>query len=263
VLVAVATTSIAICCHRFGAPDGLLAKIAVLATIGSMLAIASALGISLPSHAEVRREQALKNALRAQLEGLQARTHPHFLFNSLNTVAGLIEEDPRRAEQVVERLAQLYRHVLGRSGRERVALADELRAVVDYLEIEQVRFGERLRWRLDVEPGLERVEVLPFVLQPLVENAVLHGIADRVGGGQVRVTARRRSGTLELEVEDDGPGFGGSSTHRGSGTSFEELARRLELAHGPAARLHAAAGLEAGARVTLCIPCDPPAGEVA
>ena len=206
---------------------------------------------------ELRAERAQREALRAQLEALQARTNPHFLYNSLNTVASLIEDDPGRAERVLERLASLFRYALEGSSKSQVPLADELAAIRGYLEIETLRFGERLVSRLDVEPGLESVPVPPLVLQPLVENAVLHGVASRLGGGTVTVRAERENGSLVLCVEDDGPGPGGS-THQGSRTSLTDLQSRLSLVYGDAARLEAGRATDSGGyRVRLVIPLLP------
>jgi signal transduction histidine kinase len=255
-LLAILLAPVVLIALRLGPVDGALAKIGFLAAIVQWVAIAEAMGISLPSRAELRRQRALKEAVRAQLQALQARTHPHFLFNTLNTVAGLIEEDPRRAEELVTRLAQLYRHVLGRSERERVTLGEELQAVSDYLEIEAVRFGERLRWRLELDEGSKEVDVLPFVLQPLVENAVLHGVGSRPEGGEVRVRVESRRDRLLLSVEDDGPGPGGSQHCDGSGTALAGLEERLALAYGPSARLDWRRGSLGGFRVTVSLPLD-------
>lgn len=202
---------------------------------------------------ELQAQQAQQQALRAQLEALQARTNPHFLFNSLNTVAGLIDEDPRKAEEVLERLSGLFRYSLEGSKTDWVRLEQEIAAVRGYLDVERVRLGERLRAELSVEPGIESLLVPPLVLQPLVENAVLHAVAPRSGGGSLSVSARRNGSALCLEVTDDGPGLG-SSRHRGSGTSLEDLARRLDMIYGGQARLEVGSPDGGGCRVTLELP---------
>jgi two-component system sensor histidine kinase AlgZ len=178
---------------------------------------------------ELREVETRREAMRAQLEALQARTNPHFLFNSLNAVAALVEEDPKRAETMLERLAALLRYSVERSRQADVPLVDELESVRMYLDVERERFGPRLESSVSLEDGLEQVRVPPLLLQPLVENAVLHGVATRREGGRVHVVARRHSGRLLLEVEDDGPGPG-ASTHRGTGTALADLRRRLSLA---------------------------------
>jgi two-component system sensor histidine kinase AlgZ len=183
-----------------------------------------------------RAERADVAALEARLEALQARTNPHFLFNSLNTVMALVATDPALAEETLARLATIYRYALDGAERRFVLLQDELDAVRDYLEVERARFGDRLRYRLDVGPGAASVRLPPMLVQPLVENAVLHGIARRVGGGEVRVEARAAGGALELVVGDEGPDPGGAP-HRGAGTSLRNIAERLRLVYGDAASL--------------------------
>ena len=202
---------------------------------------------------ELRAQEARKQALRAELKALQARTNPHFLFNSLNTAAGLIDEDPAAAERVIEKLAGLFRYALRGSEVDWVRLGEELDAVRSYLEVEAIRLGERLRSEISVAPELAEVLVPPLVLQPLVENAVLHGVAPRREGGRVRVTATRSDSRLVLSVSDDGDGPG-SSPHRGSGTSMADLEKRLEMVYGGDARLDSSTGVEGGFRVDLTVP---------
>jgi len=208
---------------------------------------------------EMREERARRDLLRAQLEALQARTDPHFLFNSLNTVASLIEDDPALAERVLEKLSGLFRYALESGGRRSVRLGDEIGFVRSYLEVESLRFGERLRTSIDVEPDVEGTLVPPLVLQPLVENAVLHGIAPRETGGHVWIAARSCDAFIVLSVEDDGAGENGTS-RRGTGTSLDTLRRRLDLAYGGAARIHIGErGVGGGHRVELQLPVGPPA----
>ncbi len=202
---------------------------------------------------ELGEERARRDALRAQLEALQARTDPHFLFNSLNTVASLIEEDPKLAERAIERLSGLFRYALEGSRRSEVRLGDELDAVRGYLEVESLRLGERLRHDVRVDGDLADLLVPPLLLQPVVENAVLHGVASRVEGGQVEVRVAAENGSLILRVADDGPGPGGSQ-HTGSGSALETLRRRLELAFGGAASVEAGATTPRGYAVRIALP---------
>lgn len=199
--------------------------------------------------------RAERAATEARLEALRARTDPHFLFNSLNTVAGLVREDPRAAERALETLSELYRYVLDGTREDRVPLARELAAVDHYLTIEQLRFGDRLRIERDVDGSLGATPVPPLVLQPLVENAVVHGIGRRREGGTIRIAARRDGDDLALVIEDDGIGLGGSS-HAGSGTSVEDLAERLALAYGGRAALQRETPSAGGHRVRLRLPLE-------
>ncbi len=208
---------------------------------------------------EVREEQLRRETLRAQLSALQARTNPHFLFNALNTVASLIEDDPARAELAVERLASLFRYSLDGSHTLAVPLRAELAAVRDYVEVERLRFGERLRVEFSVEPATEALWVPPLVLQPLVENAVAHGVASRRAGATVTIGCARVGASLELTVEDDGdaaatgPSRGPS---RGSGTALANLRERLHLAHGDAAQREAGPAPHGGFRARVRLPAD-------
>jgi two-component system sensor histidine kinase AlgZ len=192
-------------------------------------------------------------ALVAELESLRSRTQPHFLFNVLNTIGSLMREDTDLAERTLHRLAEILRYALASTRTERVLLRNELAVVEAYLELERARFGERLRYWLDVEDDAKRAQIAPFLLQPLVENAILHGIAGRVKGGTLHITARVSDACLVLRVEDDGPGPG-ASTHRGSGTSMEDLGRRLELLYGADAALVTRAAERGGFAAEITLP---------
>lgn len=177
---------------------------------------------------ERRLHEERRQRLAAQLQTLQARLHPHFLFNSLNTIACLISEDPAAAERVVERLAELLRYCLTDLDKTVVPLRDELQVVRAYLEVQAARFGSRLRFVIDCPEDLMDQRVPPLCLQPLVENAVLHGAVAQRRGGEVLLRALRSERQLVLAVEDDGPGPG-QSTHRGSGVALHGLRERLRI----------------------------------
>jgi sensor histidine kinase YesM len=156
---------------------------------------------------ELEKERALKLATEARLASLESRLHPHFLFNTLNSISALISEDPALAEQMVQRLSSLLRKSLDAFSNSRVPLSEEIKLVTDYLEIEKVRFRDRLSYSIDVDPTLTMFEVPPLTLQPLVENSIKHAIAPRPSGGTVRISARLDDNQLVLDVWDDGPGF--------------------------------------------------------
>ena len=200
---------------------------------------------------QTERTRALALAAEARLASLESRVRPHFLFNSLNSAIALIPEDPARAENVLERLSALLRFSLDANRTRLVPLAEELRIVVDYLEIERVRFGDRLRFRVDVPPDLVHHEVPAFALQTLVENSVKYAIATRSTGGEIRVTAAKRGSRIELVVEDDGPGFTATPP---VGHGLDTLRGRLEAIYGTTATLHAPAPSTSGARVALELP---------
>jgi two-component system sensor histidine kinase AlgZ len=193
-----------------------------------------------------------KAALEAQLQALQARTDPPFLFNSLNTVASLIPEDPVLAERSLERLADLFRYALESGGTRTVRLERELCMVSDYLELQAARFGSRLETRLEIGADLGAIEVPPLLLQPLVENAILHGTARR-RGGRVEVTVRREQDSLVIEVSDDGPGPG-ASAHAGAGTALAGLVQRLRLHYAERGSLNLLADPRGGCLARLVLP---------
>jgi two-component system, LytTR family, sensor histidine kinase AlgZ len=184
-----------------------------------------------------RAERAQRQAaLEAQLQLLQSRTNPHFFFNSINTVASLIPDNPELAERTLERIADIVRYALDTSPAREVPLARELAVVRDYLEVQGARFGARLRWSIEIDPAVEAALVPPLIVQPLVENAVLHGVSSRSQGGEVLVRARREAELVAIEVRDDGPGPEGSS-HAGTRTSIRDLTTRLQLLYGGSGRL--------------------------
>jgi two-component system, LytTR family, sensor histidine kinase AlgZ len=174
---------------------------------------------------QLAEERARKLATEARLTSLESRVHPHFLFNTLNSISALIREDPRAAERTVERLAALLRESLDMDRNRLVPLHRELRIVDNYLEIERTRYGARLRYHIDVPPLLLELEVPPFCLQTLVENSVKHVVSERREGAEIRVTAHGESGRAILEVSDDGPGFEASSFTPGHG--LDNLQDRL------------------------------------
>lgn len=200
---------------------------------------------------ELRAEQDRRELLRAQLETLQARTNPHFLFNSLNTLAALVEEDPGRGVEAIEQLSQLMRYSLEGSKADRVPLREEVAALRDYLALEQLRFGDRLRTRLEVDERAESVPVPPFILQPLVENAIKHGISRRREGGEILVRVTHEDGEVRVAVQDDGPGV---SDQPGTKTGEANLRERLRIVYGDRASFDSGPREAGGYGVELRLP---------
>jgi sensor histidine kinase YesM len=189
-------------------------------------------------HAQaLENERALKLASEARLAALEARVHPHFLFNTLNTVSALIPEAPERAERLVERMAALLRFSLDGHNGGLVPVEQEMKIVRDYLEIERARFGDRLRYTLDVDAGLDVLLVPPFAVQTLVENSLKFAVAPDRQGGEVRVRARREGDHVRIEVADTGPGFSMDAVPAGHG--LDNLRGRLVLMFGGAQSLRA------------------------
>ena len=168
----------------------------------------------------------------ARLAELQSRIRPHFLFNALNTAIALVRVDPARAEDVLEDLAQLFRVALAEVGAS-VTLEEEIELARRYLDIEAVRFGPRLKVRWEIDPAVHAARVPPLVLQPLVENAVRHGIEPSARGGYVRVQARRVRGQVLVTVSNT---LGDDAGSPGQGMALQNVRERLRLLHDVAAQ---------------------------
>jgi signal transduction histidine kinase len=169
---------------------------------------------------------------QSQLQALRSQLNPHFLFNSLHSIAELVHENPKLAETLIVRLGELLRQVLESSASQEVSLAEELRFIRSYVEIEQMRLGERLKVIWDLDDSLLEARVPSLILQPLVENAIQHGIAASTRAGALTIRARRDGGYLVLEVRDTGPGMprDGAETSRGIGLTNTRL--RLQQLYG-------------------------------
>ena len=196
---------------------------------------------------------------QAQLRALQAQLNPHFLFNALNSVVVLIGRDPPLAQRTVVRLADLLRATLRAGESQEIPLSQELEVTRRYLEIEQVRFADRLTVEWQVDEQLEAA-VPAFALQPLVENALLHGIAQRPGAGTLSIHAERDGGDVVLRVCDDGPGPMAASRSNGAGVGLANLRARLERLYGDAASLRLHPRETGGAEAVLRVPFRPATG---
>ena len=184
---------------------------------------------------EIAAERARKLVAEARLQSLESRLQPHFLFNTLNSISSLIPTDPVKAEHTVGRLAGLLRASLDNTTQPMVPLARELAIIEDYVEIERVRFGSKLRGRVEVPEELHDIKVPPLSIQSLVENAVKHGITPRRDGGEFVITASLANARLCIEVCDTGPGFDVAAIRAGHG--LDSLVGRLDALYGDAARL--------------------------
>ncbi len=236
------------------------AKLLLLAVAGAVATYATHWQEQVAS--EYSRELAHRAELetrltRAQLRSLRLQLHPHFLFNALNTVTALIETDARGAERVVSGISELLRASLSDAGEQEVPLARELELLGHYVAIQRERFRDRLTVTVDADPDARQALVPHLVLQPLVENAIRHGIAPRRSPGHVRVLARRANGQVRLEVEDDGVGAPAAVPHGGSegkGIGLANTRDRLRALYGDAQRFEAGNRSEGGFRVVVELP---------
>ncbi len=194
----------------------------------------------------------------AELRALKSQVNPHFIFNALNSLRGLIEENPARARQAVTQLANLLRYSLQSRHLETVPFEEELETVNDYLALEQVRHEERLRVRLEVAPGALSWPVPPMLLQTLVENAVKYGIAPRPDGGEITIGARCDRDVLRIEVANPGTlAAGGGST----GVGLRNAAERLGLLFGAQATLHLRESPPGRVVADVVVPLAPAAAD--
>lgn len=178
--------------------------------------------------ARVARSDALR--MRAELAALRGQLNPHFLFNTLHTLGALVHRDPQTAEHALERFGDMLRYVLDvkRSQREDVTLADELQFVRNYLALEQLRLGDRLRVVERIEPDALDCMLPSLTLQPLVENAIKYAIAPRAAGGSLEIVASFAGDALRLEVRDDGPGAQTDIIESAAGVGLRAVRQRLE-----------------------------------
>jgi hypothetical protein len=239
----------------------LAGRLPLLFGMGVLLYLLSAglhyAGLALEESREAGRRASEARALarEAELQALRLQLNPHFLFNSLHSIAALATLDGPRAREMCVRLAAFLRSSLGLGDRESIPLRQELALARSYLEVEQVRYGDRLRVEEEIEPACEECEVPALVLQPLVENAVKHGIAGLVEGGSIRLVAERRGGAVAITLEN---AFDPEMPEpRKTGRGLAHVRRRLEIRYG------AEAAIEAGAsdgvyRVVLRLPWESP-----
>jgi two-component system LytT family sensor kinase len=202
---------------------------------------------------EVEAAQLEKGFVEAQNQALRMQLQPHFLFNTLNSISALVHLNPDTADQMITKLADLLRISLEQSGQQEVPLSMETLYLERYLAIERIRFQDRLTVAFDIPESLRRARVPSFVLQPLVENAIKHGVNARSTGGHIAVRARAQDGQLCLEVEDDGPGFI-TPTRPGGGIGTANTRRRLQLLYGEKQSFELQSIPGKGTLARVCLP---------
>lgn len=163
---------------------------------------------------------------KAQLNALEARINPHFLYNSLNSIAGLVHQDPDKAEEMTIQLSKLFRYTTGRNDGHSHTIAEELEVVKSYLAIEQMRFGNRLQFAIEVSPALFEVKIPRFLLQPLVENAIKHGISQLLENGEITIKIAQVADFVEFRIHDNGPAF---KEEIGGGYGLRSIRDKLNL----------------------------------
>jgi hypothetical protein len=203
--------------------------------------------------AELRQSELTRELQLSELRLLKSQLNPHFLFNSLNTVRALIADDPSGAQKAVTRLARTLRYTLTSGQDELVTLERELQIVEDYLALESLRFGERLRIERNIEPGALGVRIPVMLLQTVVENAIKHGIAELPGGGVLRVSAELRGNTLHIDVQNPRPKVA-TGVGDGEGVGLRNAAERLRLLFGAGASFELDLSRADLATARICVP---------
>lgn len=202
---------------------------------------------------EVRTAQLAAQLAHAQLQALRMQLHPHFLFNTLNAISTLVHKDPELADRMIARLSDLLRLTLENVGVQEVRLAKELEFLEKYLDIERTRFADRLEIHLEIAPETLDAGAPYLILQPLVENAIRHGIAPRSERGRIAIEALRRDGRLVISVTDDGPGIAAPGKMK-DGVGISSTRARLARLYGADHRFELSRGGLGGLAVTLEIP---------
>jgi glucose-6-phosphate-specific signal transduction histidine kinase len=206
--------------------------------------------------ANARAEQLAREKahLETQLKLLQAQIEPHFLFNTLGNVVGMVRTQPEAAEKTLIDLTTLLRAALKRTRTEQSTLADELAVITALLEINQIRMGSRLTWSVDVPEDLESIPLPPMLLQPLVENAVKHGIEPQETGGSIHIEVERQGDALVIKIADTGAGLDHGESTAGSGVGISNVQSRLSALYGQRASLTLTENTPKGLIATLRVP---------
>ena len=208
--------------------------------------------------AELQVERSERNFSQARLNALRMQLDPHFLFNALNTISSQVERDPRLARTMIEHLGNLLRLSLETHNRQEISLADELAFLDHYLAIQRIRFGDRLKLDMKISAEARSAIVPSLILQPLVENAIRHGIAQRSAGGTICISARRMADRLDIDVLDDGKGLpAGWSLQEGSGLGLSVTRERIAGLHPEGDTIFSVSGREGGGTaVRLSFPFE-------
>jgi two-component system LytT family sensor kinase len=210
---------------------------------------------------ELTASQLETQLARAQLDALRMQLHPHFLFNTLNTISVLMREDVGVANRMLLRLSDLLRLALKSTNAREVSLRQELEFLRSYLEIEQTRFQDRLKVRMEIDPDALDAQVPNLILQPIVENAIRHSVAPREEESRIEIRAVRSNGHVRLEVYDDGPGISTPVKESGShGIGLSNTRARLDKLYGAAHSFELSSGEAGGTQVTIVIPFHTPEG---
>ena len=237
-----------------------LVRIAIYIT--SVMTVAIALKVLNNTRIEMKLEEQERLLLQARMEALQSQINPHFLFNTLNSVASLVRFDPDTAREMILKLSKILRRLL-KKGDSFVELREEFEFIDDYLDIEVIRFGrDKLRVVKELDPASMEIVVPTMLIQPIVENSIKHGLSPKISGGTIYLRSRVVDGTLVIEVEDDGVGIvePGSEVsewntpQHGTGIGMANVRERLNVLYSDAARIEVESRTGAGTIVRILLP---------
>lgn len=202
----------------------------------------------------IRATQLEARLAQAQLDALKMQLHPHFLFNTLNTISALLRKDVETADNMIARLGDFLRMTLRNSGQQEVRVSEELEFLKCYLEIERIRFQDRLTVEMDIDPQAANAQVPNLLLQPIVENAIRHGISASDGPGRLSIRALCDDGSLKLQVKDNGPGLSGNGSDYREGVGLQNTRSRLEQLYGAQQSFRMFNSPEGGVTVEIELP---------
>lgn len=212
---------------------------------------------------EMRASQLETRLAHAQLDALKMQLHPHFLFNTLNSISALLHKDIETADKMIARLGDFLRMTLRNSGQQEITVAEELEFLKCYLEIERIRFHDRLTVEMDIQPAAEAAQVPNLLLQPIVENAIRHGISACNTAGKLSIRAACSDGMLRIQVQDNGPGLRNDGSEYREGVGLQNTRSRLEQLYGKQQRLHLYNSREGGLTVEIEVPFRTASGNMA
>jgi two-component system LytT family sensor kinase len=225
---------------------------------GTVMCVAIALKVLNNARIEMKLEEQERLLLQTRMEALQSQINPHFLFNTLNSVSSLVRFDPDKARDMIVKLASILRRLM-RTTDAFVPLREEFDFIDDYLDIEVVRFGtDKLRVLKELEPRSLDVMVPSMMLQPLVENAIKHGVAPRIDGGSIYLRSRVAGNRVVIEVEDDGVGFADGAASSGTGIGMANVTERLLVLYGDSAHIETDSTPGKGTLIRLTLPIPQP-----
>ncbi|ELU0012495.1 sensor histidine kinase, partial [Vibrio parahaemolyticus] len=204
----------------------------------------------------IKRENAEQERalLLSQLKQMQSQIEPHFLFNTLANISALMSQDVDKAKQMLDQLTALLRATLKNSREEHTTVENEITLIDAYLGIQKIRLGERLSYTIEVQEGLGNTELPPMMLQPLVENAIIHGIEPKREGGEVQLLIKQEKQLLQIEVKDTGVGLSHVSNHSGSGIGLSNLKQRVDALFAGKGQVSISESSEGGVSVRLSWP---------